>query len=112
MPDDHDHAHRQRVAEPELCRTSPVIWLPMQDRHEVDRPAGQLVGRRLRAERVAEQQDHRAEQRRREDRQRDAAPVLAACVAPMFSDASRHSCFRPSMAGAMIRTISGNWKYR
>ena len=31
-------------------------------------------------------------------------------LAPMFSDASRHSCFRPWMAGAMIRTISGNWK--
>ena len=31
-------------------------------------------------------------------------------VAPMFSAASRHSGFRPSMAGAMISTMSGNWK--
>ena len=30
----------------------------------------------------------------------------------MFSAASRHSFFRPSMAGAMMRTMSGNWKYR
>ena len=32
-------------------------------------------------------------------------------VAPKFSDASNHSGFRPSIAGAMIRTIKGNWKY-
>ena len=31
-------------------------------------------------------------------------------LAPAFSDASRHSFFRPSMAGAMIRTMSGSWK--
>ena len=31
-------------------------------------------------------------------------------LAPMFSAASRHSGFRPSMAGAMISTMSGNWK--
>ena len=33
-------------------------------------------------------------------------------LAPMFSAASRQSFFRPSIAGAMIRTMSGNWKYR
>ncbi len=31
--------------------------------------------------------------------------------APAFSAASRHSRRRPSRAGAMIRIISGNWKY-
>ena len=33
-------------------------------------------------------------------------------VAPRFSAASRHSLRSPSMAGAMTRTMSGNWKYR
>ena len=33
-------------------------------------------------------------------------------LAPMFSAASRHSGRSPSMAGAMISTMSGNWKYR
>ena len=33
-------------------------------------------------------------------------------LAPMFSAASRQSRRRPSRAGAMIRTMSGNWKYR
>ena len=33
-----------------------------------------------------------------------------AVLAPMFSDASRHSFFKPSMAGAMIRIIRGSWK--
>ena len=32
-------------------------------------------------------------------------------VAPMFSAASRQSRRNPSMAGAMMRTMSGNWKY-
>jgi hypothetical protein len=32
-------------------------------------------------------------------------------VAPMFSAASRHSRRSPSRAGAMISTMSGNWKY-
>jgi hypothetical protein len=32
-------------------------------------------------------------------------------VAPMFSAASRHSRRNPSSAGAMISTMSGNWKY-
>ena len=31
-------------------------------------------------------------------------------VAPRFSAASRQSRFRPSMAGAMMRIISGSWK--
>ena len=45
-----------------------------------------------------------------QDRQGHVPPVLDG-LAPMFSAASRQSLRRPSMAGAMIRTMSGNWKY-
>ena len=48
-----------------------------QERHEGDEAAGQLIGGRLRPEGVAEEQDHRPQQRRHEDRQRDTLPVLA-----------------------------------
>ena len=105
-----DHAHRHRVAEPGVVEDVAADLGADHERDDVERPAGQLEGRRLGAERVAEQQDHRPEDRRRQDRQGDVAPVLDA-DAPMFSAASRHSRFRPSRAGAMIRTISGNWKY-
>ena len=32
-------------------------------------------------------------------------------LAPRFSAASTHSRRRPSIAGAMINTMRGNWKY-
>ena len=47
-----------------------------QQGHDVELAAGQLVGRGLGPERVPEQQDHRPEEGRRQDRQRDVAPEL------------------------------------
>ena len=48
-----------------------------QQWHQRDLAAGQLIGGRLRPEGVAEEQDHRPDQGRREDRQGDPPPVLA-----------------------------------
>ena len=95
---------------PTLWSTSPLIWALMTRVTRLHLAGGQLVGRGLGPERVAEEQDHRPQQRRGEDRQGDVAPVLAE-VAPRFAEASRQSWRRPSMAGAMMRTMSGNWKY-
>ena len=74
-----------------------------------DRAAGQAVRGCVGRERVAEEQHHRAEERRHQDGQADVAPELDR-LAPRFAAASRHSRRRPSMAGEITRIISGIWK--
>ena len=105
-----DHAHRHRVAQPDVVEHVAADLVADDERDERDLAAGQLVGGRLGPEGVAEQQDHAAQDRRASGSAGRRAASTRRRVAPMFSAASRHSGFRPSMAGAMIRTMSGNWK--
>ncbi len=80
------------------------------DRHQVQSAAGQGVGGGVGAEGVAEEQDHRAQDRRHQDRQGDEPPVLQA-EAPQILGRLTPLTLQPVEAGAMISTISGNWKY-
>ena len=111
---EHDeHPERERLA---LVRVRVHVAGEVgadQDRDE--RQAGaarQRVRGRVGGERVAEEQDHGAEERREQHRQRRCGARTGAELAPRFDDASLHSCRRPSIAGAITRIISGIWKYR
>ena len=59
---------------------------------------------------LANSSSERAEELGQRTGSADHAPVLRSCVAPRIAAASRHSRFSPSIAGVMIRTISGIWK--
>ena len=68
--------HGDGVAEPGIVENVAADLGGDDERRQRQGAAGQLVGRRLGAEGVAEEQDHRPEDRRGEDRQRDPPPVL------------------------------------
>ncbi len=69
--------HRHRIAKADVVEHVAADLGSDLDGHDGDRAAGQLVGRGLCPERVAEQQDGRAQDRGHQDGQRHVPPVLA-----------------------------------
>ena len=109
---DHDHAHRQGVAEARVVEHVAADLAADQDGDDVDRaaasagrpsPARRRRCRTAGSSRRGATASGSAGRRSRQYWTRRRAHVLGR-LAPVL--------LRPSMAGAMIRTMSGNWKYR